>query len=85
MANVVFDAPAFPMIDRRELLTGALGLTGGMAISARVAAADPPTPYQLAAQSTWAPMRVDPGKLELVRFACRQQPQHATVEILDQE
>jgi len=29
--------PAFPMIDRRELLAGALGLTGGMAISARVA------------------------------------------------
>jgi len=28
-----------PMIDRRELVAGALGLAGGMAISARIAAA----------------------------------------------
>ncbi len=66
------------MIDRRELLAGALGLTGGMANSARVAAADPLTPYQLAVQSTWAPMRVDPGKLELVRFATLAANSHNT-------
>jgi hypothetical protein len=49
MANVIFRCPPhFPMIDRRELLAGALGLAGGMAISVRVAAADFPTPYQLA-------------------------------------
>jgi hypothetical protein len=79
MANVVFDAPrAFPMIDRRELLAGAFGLAGGMAMSGRMAAADSPTPYQLAVQSTWAPMRLDPGKLELVRFATLAANSHNT-------
>ena len=66
------------MIDRRELMAGALGLAGGMAISGRMAAADSPTPYQLAVQSTWAPMRVDPGKLELVRFATLAANSHNT-------
>ena len=66
------------MMDRREWLAGALGLAGGMAGSARMAAADLPTPYQLAVQSTWAPMRIDPGRLELVRFATLAANSHNT-------
>jgi hypothetical protein len=66
------------MIDRRELLAGAFSVAGGIAISSRVAAADPPTPYQSAVQSTWAPMRTDPGKLELVRFATLAANSHNT-------
>src|SRR5882672_4177857 len=70
--------PVFAMMDRREWLAGAAGFAGGMAISARMAAADPLTPYQSAVQSTWAPMQADPGRLELVRFATLAANSHNT-------
>jgi hypothetical protein len=65
------------MIDRRELLAGALGLTAGV-IPGRRAAADSLTPYEMAVQSNRAPMGVDPGKLELVRFATLAANSHNT-------
>jgi hypothetical protein len=68
----------FPMMDRRELVAGAFGVAGWMAISVRMAAAKPLTPYQLAIHSTWAPMRLDSSKRELVRFATLADNSHNT-------
>jgi hypothetical protein len=64
-----FAARAYPMMDRRELALGALGLSSEMALSTQMANADSSTRHEHAVRSTWAPMRVDPSKLELVRFA----------------
>jgi hypothetical protein len=64
------------MIDRRELVTGAFA--SGMALSAHIANAEALTPYEQAVRSAWAPMRVDPGKLELVRFATLAANSHNT-------
>src|ERR1700682_5621868 len=60
---------AYPMMDRRELVLGAFGLSSGTALSTQMANADSSTHYEHAVHSTWAPMRVEPSKLELVRFA----------------
>jgi hypothetical protein len=64
------------MIDRRELVTGAFA--SGMVLSAHIANAEALTPYEQAVRSAWAPMRVEPGKLELVRFATLAANSHNT-------
>lgn len=66
------------MIDRRELVTSAFSLAGGTALSVHMANADALTPYEHAVRSVWAPMRVEPGKLELVRFATLAANSHNT-------
>jgi hypothetical protein len=66
------------MIDRRELVTGAFSFASGTALSTQIANAESLTPYELAVQSTWAPLRVDPDKLELVRFATLAANSHNT-------
>jgi hypothetical protein len=66
------------MIDRRRLVAGAFGASSGMLLSAHIATADLLSPYQQAIQSTWAPMRFDPNKLELVRFATLAANSHNT-------
>src|ERR1700738_1796932 len=67
-----------PMIDRREFVTGAFSFASGMALSAHMANADDPTPYEHAVRSAWAPMPGDPSKLELVRFAALAANSHNT-------
>ena len=64
------------MIDRRQLVTGAFA--SGMALSANIANAEALTPYEQAVRTAWAPMRVEPGKLELVRFATLAANSHNT-------
>ena len=64
------------MIDRRQLVTGAFA--SGMALSANKANAEALTPYEQAVRTAWAPMRVEPGKLELVRFATLAANSHNT-------
>jgi hypothetical protein len=64
------------MINRRELVTGAFA--SGMALSAHKANAEGLTPYEQAVRSARAPMRVEPGKLELVRFATLAANSHNT-------
>ena len=66
------------MMDRRELMLGAFGVSGGTALSNQIANADSSTRYERAVHSTWAPMRVDPSKLELVRFATLAANSHNT-------
>ena len=66
------------MMDRRELVLGAFGLSSGMALSTQMANADSLTRYEHAVHSTWAPMRVEPRKLELVRFATLAANSHNT-------
>src|ERR1700736_2359585 len=76
--SLLFAARAYPMIDRRELMLGAFGLSSVTALSAESANADSSTRYEHAVHSTWAPMRVDPSKLELVRFATLAANSHNT-------
>src|ERR1700732_5553126 len=64
------------MIDRRQLVTGAFA--SGMALSTQMANAESLTRYERAVHSTWAPMRADPSKLELVRFATLAANSHNT-------
>src|SRR3984957_2080526 len=64
------------MIDRRQLVTGAFA--SGMALSANIANAEALTPYEQAVRTAWAPMRVEPGKLELVRFGTLAANSHNT-------
>ena len=64
------------MIDRRQLVTGAFA--SGMALSANIANEEALTPYEQAVRTAWAPMRVEPGKLELVRFATLAANSHNT-------
>src|ERR1700736_7022760 len=66
------------MMDRRELVLGAFGVSTGTALSIQMANADSSTRYERAVRSTWAPMRVDPSKLELVRFATLAANSHNT-------
>jgi len=66
------------MMDRRELMLGAFGLSSVTALSTESANADSSTRYEHAVHSTWAPMRVDPSKLELVRFATLAANSHNT-------
>jgi hypothetical protein len=49
-----------------------------MALSAHKANAEGLTPYEQAVRTAWAPMRVEPGKLELVRFATLAANSHNT-------
>jgi hypothetical protein len=66
------------MISRRELLAGGSGLTiGGLASPARTSAATA-TPYDDAVRSTWAPLRVDGGTRELIRYATLAANSHNT-------
>ena len=76
--SLLFAARAYLMMDRRELVLGAFGLSSGTALSTQMANADSLTRYQHAVHSTWAPMRVDPSKLELVRFATLAANSHNT-------
>jgi len=66
------------MMDRRELVLCAFGLSNGMALSTQMANADSLTRYERAVQSIWAPLRVEPSKLELVRFATLAANSHNT-------
>ena len=66
------------MMDRRELVLCAFGLSNGMALSTQMANAESLTRYEHAVHSTWAPMRVEPSKLELVRFATLAANSHNT-------
>ena len=66
------------MMDRRELMLGAFGLSSVTALSTESANADSLTRYEHAVHSTWAPMRVEPSKLELVRFATLAANSHDT-------
>jgi len=66
------------MMDRRELMLGAFGLSSVTALSTESANTDSSTRYEHAVHSTWAPMRVDPSKLELVRFATLAANSHNT-------
>lgn len=59
-------------------MLGAFGVSGGTALSNQIANADSSTRYERAVHSTWAPMRVDPSKLELVRFATLAANSHNT-------
>jgi hypothetical protein len=76
--SLLFAARAYLMMDRRELVLGAFGLSSGTALSTQMANADSLTRYQHAVHSTWAPMRVDPSKVELVRFATLAANSHNT-------
>ena len=76
--SLLFAARAYLMMDRRELVLGAFGLSSGTALSTQMANADSLTRYQHAVHTTWAPMRVDPSKVELVRFATLAANSHNT-------
>src|ERR1700676_5482479 len=65
-------------MDRPELVLCAFGLSNGMALSTQMANADSLTRYERAVQSIWAPLRVEPSKLELVRFATLAANSHNT-------
>jgi hypothetical protein len=66
------------MMDRREQMLGAFGLSSVTALSTESANADSSTRYEHAIHSTWAPMRVDTSKLALVRFATLAANSHNT-------
>jgi hypothetical protein len=76
--SLLFAARAYLMMDRRELVLGAFGFSSGPALSTQMANADSSTSYERAVHSTWAPMHVDPSKLELVRFATLAANSHNT-------
>jgi hypothetical protein len=57
------------MIDRRILLTSGAGLASGMLLNPHQALADKQVSYEEAVRSTWAPLQIDGGPRELVRYA----------------
>jgi nitroreductase len=66
------------MIDRRILMAGGAGLAGSAALKPHQAFADPPTTYDNAVRSIWAPLRIDGGPKELVRYATLAANSHNT-------
>ena len=65
------------MISRRQLLSGGYGLAFGGIASPPVAAVAALT-YDDAVRSTWAPLRVDGGQRELIRYATLAANSHNT-------
>lgn len=65
------------MIDRRRLIAGGAGLTMGGLLPGR-ARAGTTVSYDEAVRSTWAPLRVDGGPGELVRYATLAANSHNT-------
>jgi len=66
------------MIDRRILMAGGAGFAGATALTPHQAFADWPTTYDDAVRSVWAPLRVDGGPKELVRYATLAANSHNT-------
>jgi nitroreductase len=66
------------MIDRRVLITGSMALASGMALYQRQARADRQVSYEDAVRSTWAPLQIDGGPRELVRYATLAANSHNT-------
>jgi nitroreductase len=66
------------MIDRRILISGGLGLASGMLSNSRQAFADKQKDYEEAVRSTWAPLQIDGGPRELVRYATLAANSHNT-------
>ena len=66
------------MIDRRILISGGLGLASGMLSNSRHAFADKQRDYEEVVRSTWAPLQIDGGPRELVRYATLAANSHNT-------
>ena len=66
------------MIDRRRLIAGGASLVGAAAFSPGLAFARSPMSYEDAIRSTYAPLRVDGGMSELVRYATLAANSHNT-------
>lgn len=66
------------MIDRRILMSGGIGLTSGMLLNLHQALADKQVSYEDAVRSTWAPLQIDGGPRELVRYATLAANSHNT-------
>ena len=66
------------MIDRRILISGGLGLASGMLSNSRHAFADKQRDYEEVVRSTWAPLQIDGGPRELVRYATLSANSHNT-------
>lgn len=66
------------MIDRRILLTSGAGLASGLLLNPHRALADKQVSYEEAVRSTWAPLQIDGGQRELVRYATLAANSHNT-------
>jgi hypothetical protein len=66
------------MIDRRILITGGVGLASGVLLNPDLALADRRVSYEDAVRSTWAPLQIDGGPRELVRYASLAANSHNT-------
>jgi len=66
------------MIDRRILISGGVGLASGMLLNPHQALADRQVSYEDAVRSTWAPLQIDGGPRELVRYATLAANSHNT-------
>ena len=66
------------MIGRREFLAFSSSLAAAGLVSSLQAAVADATPYDAAVQSTWAPLRIDGGTSELIRYATLAANSHNT-------
>jgi nitroreductase len=66
------------MISRRILMSGGIGLASGMLSNPRQALADKQRVYEDVVRSTWAPLQIDGGSRELVRYATLAANSHNT-------
>jgi hypothetical protein len=66
------------VIDRRILMSVGVGLAGSLLSNPRQALAGKQTDYEYAVRSTWAPLQIDGGLRELVRYATLAANSHNT-------